>query len=110
MSFYKEDWLQIDSMCKWKKKDFKGMKKKLYINEITKVNDDILQIAEKTDLEKLEVYHDRYPFLGIRRTVRSFIIRCHLVAAYIISSPIFDNISVSVIVVNSVLMAMEDPY
>ena len=32
--FHKEKLLQIDSMCKWKKKDFKGMKKKLYINEI----------------------------------------------------------------------------
>ena len=39
MSFHKQDLLQIDSMCKWKKKDFKGMKKRLYINEIKKVND-----------------------------------------------------------------------
>lgn len=110
MSFLKEGWLQIDSMCKWKKKDFKGMKKKLYINEINKVNDEILQIAEKSDLEKLEVYHDRYPFLGLRRTIKIFFIRSHLLAAYIINSPMFDNISVFVIVVNSVVMAMEDPY
>ena len=45
-------------MCKWKKKDFKGMKKKLYINEIKKVNGRLLEIAEKTDLERIEVYQD----------------------------------------------------
>ena len=32
--FHKEKLLKIDSMCKWKKKDLKGMKKRLYINEI----------------------------------------------------------------------------
>lgn len=40
--FHKEKMLQIDSMCKWKKKDFKGMKKKIYINEIQKKNHTIL--------------------------------------------------------------------
>lgn len=38
-----------------------------------------------------------------------FLIRCHLVSAAIISSPTFDNLSVSVIIVNSVVMAMEEP-
>lgn len=51
MLFHKEKMLQVDSMCKWKKKDFKGMKKKIYINEIQKRNDRILKITEKTDLE-----------------------------------------------------------
>lgn len=69
-----------------------------------------MQIAEKSDLEKIEVYHDRYPFLGLRRAVKRFLIRCHLISAAIISSPAFDNISVSVILVNSVVMAIEDPY
>ena len=53
-------------MSKWKKKDFKGMKKKVYIKEIQKINDKILKIEDKTDLEKNEVYHDRYPLLGTR--------------------------------------------
>ena len=97
-------------MCKWKKKDFKGMKKKLYINEIKKVNGRLLEIAEKTDLERIEVYHDRYPFLGFRRAVKRFFIRCHFVSAAIINSPAFDNISVSVIVINSIVMSLEDPY
>lgn len=34
MAFRKQENLQIDSMSKWKKKDFKGMKKKLYIKEV----------------------------------------------------------------------------
>ena len=48
--------------------------------------------------------------MGLRRAVKSFLIRSHLLAAYIINTPMFDNISVFVIVVNSVVMAMEDPY
>ena len=85
MAFHKQENLQIDAMSKWKKKDFKGMKKKLYIKEVQKGNDNILKIEEKTDLEKNEVYHDRYPFLSARRAISRFFIRCHLISYYIIT-------------------------
>ena len=85
------------------------MKKKLYINEIQKRNDKILQITEKSDLEKNEVYTDRYPCLGLRRSIRKFLIWMHMLSAHIIQSSVFENISILVIVLNSVVMAMEQP-
>ena len=96
-------------MSKWKKKDFKGMKKKVYIKEVQKINDKILKIEEKSDLEKNEVYHDIFPFLTARRAINRFFIWCHLIAAAIIHSQAFENISITVIVVNSIVMAMEEP-
>ena len=55
------------------------------------------------------MYTDRYPCLGLRRSVRKFFIWCHLISASVINSPAFDNISVFVIIVNSVVMAIEEP-
>jgi uncharacterized protein YktB (UPF0637 family) len=55
------------AMQQWKQKDFKGLKKNAYIKEIQKKNDKILTVAEKNDLEKLEVYTDRFPLLKLRK-------------------------------------------
>jgi len=58
---------RIESLCKWKQKDVKGIKKNAYIKEIQKKNDQILTVADKTELEKLEVYTDRFPILHFRK-------------------------------------------
>ena len=46
---------RLEAMCNWKKKDVIGLKKNTYIKEIQRKNENILAIAPKTDLEKLEV-------------------------------------------------------
>jgi hypothetical protein len=50
------------------------MKKNAYIKQIQKRNNQILKISEKTELEKLDVYTDRFPLLTVRKTL----LRAHL--------------------------------
>lgn len=61
--------IRLEAMCKWKQKDTKGSKKNGYIKQITRKNKSILKVAEKTDLEKLEVYTDRFPMLNLRKSI-----------------------------------------
>lgn len=56
-------------MCAWKRKDIKGIKKNTYIKEVQKKNDRILTVADKNDLERLEVYTDRFPLLELRKSL-----------------------------------------
>ena len=46
---------RLEAMCNWKKKDVIGLKKNTYIKEIQRKNENILAIAQKSELEKLEV-------------------------------------------------------
>jgi hypothetical protein len=71
---------RVEALCKWKQKDVKGIKKNSYIKEVQKKNDQILSVAEKSSLEKLEVYVDYYPLLGFRNSCKKFIILIHLVS------------------------------
>ena len=96
-------------MCNWKQKDVKGIKKNHYIKEMQKKNDKILTVVDKNDLEKREVYTDRFPLLALRNRVNKVLILIQMVASAIITSPIFDNISISVIILNSVIMMLNDP-
>ena len=48
------------------------MKKGAYIKDIQAQNDQILQVIDKNDLEKIEVYTDRYPLLKIRKYIQKF--------------------------------------
>lgn len=41
----------------------------MYIKEVQKKNEKILSVAEKNDLEKLEVYTDRFPLLETRKSL-----------------------------------------
>lgn len=100
---------RLEEMCSWKQKDFKGSKKSSYMKEIQRKNEKILSVAEKDDLEKLEVYTDRFPLLKLRKTIRRFFILVHMLAKAIISTKVFDNISIMVIIANSVLMTFDDP-
>jgi len=96
-------------MCAWKQKDTKGIKKNTYIKEIQRKNDKILTVAEKNDLEKLEVYTDRFPLLDLRKAVKKVFILINMVAYRVISTKLFENISIMVILVNSLVMMMDDP-
>ena len=96
-------------MCHWKQKDIKGIKKNHYIKEIQKKNDKILTVVDKNDLEKREVYTDRFPLLSLRNRVNKVLILIQMIASAIITSPIFENISITVIVLNSFIMMLDDP-
>jgi len=61
-------------MCLWKKNDALGLKKNNYIKEILFRNESILAKSEKDELEKLDVYTDRYPLLGLRKSFMRLII------------------------------------
>ena len=50
-----------------KAKSDRRLKKTAYIKSIQQKNDQILKITKKTDLEQLEVYTDRFPFLSVRK-------------------------------------------
>jgi hypothetical protein len=71
---------KLEEMCNWKQKDLKGIKKNSYIKEIQKRNEKILTVADKNELEKLEVYTDRFPLLELRKSVNKFLILIHMVA------------------------------
>ena len=75
---------RIEALCKWKQKDVKGIKKNAYIKEIQKKNDQILSVADKTDLERLEVYVDYYPILACRKYFWKQYIFIELVSKWII--------------------------
>ena len=65
---------RLESMCLWKKNDALGLNKNNYIKEIQFKNETILMKFEKDDLEKLDVYTDRYPLLGVRKSIMRLII------------------------------------
>jgi hypothetical protein len=60
-------------------------------------------------LEKLDVYTDRYPLLGIRKSIMRFIILFQIIAYNIITSSIFGNFKLIFIIANSLIMMMDDP-
>lgn len=95
-------------MCQWKQKDTKGLKKGAYIKEIQKKNSQILKITEKNDLEKLDVYTDRFPLLILRKSILRVIILVQMTCYFIIQTKSFDNISIAVILANSFTMILDD--
>jgi hypothetical protein len=68
-----------------------------------------LTVAEKNDLEKLEVYTDRFPLLKLRKQIRKVLILINMVAYAIINTKLFENISITVIMINSIVMIFDDP-
>lgn len=68
-----------------------------------------MSIKEKDSLEKLEVYKDNYPLLRLRKAIWKFCIYVNLISKNIIATSTFDNISITVILLNSIVMMSEDP-
>jgi hypothetical protein len=65
---------KLKEMSNWKTKDTKGLKKAAYIKDIQSKNSKILKIAEKDELEKLNVYSDRWPLLALRKQILRIVI------------------------------------
>lgn len=63
---------KLEEMCSWKQKDVKGIKKNAYIKEVQKKNERILSVADKDELERLEVMTDRFPLLEVRKAISKF--------------------------------------
>ena len=64
-------------------------------------------MTDKSALEKLEVYTDRFPLLHFRKQVRKIMIFIHLFSKFVIETKIFENTTIFVIVTNSVVMMFE---
>lgn len=99
---------RLEAMCKWKQKDTKGMKKNAYIKQIQKRNNQILKISEKSEIERLDVYTDRFPMLNLRKAVNRGYLGVKMACYMIISTKLFDNISLSIIVFNSFVMVFDN--
>jgi hypothetical protein len=98
-----------NEVTNWRRHDDKGNKKKPYVTSITLKNNRILVQVEKDSLERCEAYDDKWPLLVPRKAVWKFLIYVNLIAHKIISTKIFDDISIFVILMNSLVMMTEDP-
>lgn len=96
-------------MINWKHKDVKGIKKNQYIKDIQRKNDKILTVVDKNSLEKREVYTDRFPLLNFRNRINKVLILAQMVCKAIITTSVFENASISVIIANSFSMMFDDP-
>ena len=95
-------------MSQWKIKDTKGLKKAAYIKDVQSKNSKILKVEDKDDLERLNAYTDRFPLLAVRKYILRIITLIQMTSLIIISSKIFDNISIFVILANSIVMVLDD--
>jgi hypothetical protein len=66
-----------------------------------------LAITEKDDLEQLEVKTDRFPLLGCRKAISKMFILTEMFCYSIMTSSWFGTLTILVILVNSILMAIE---
>lgn len=99
----------MNALSDWKQKDAKGIRKNGYIKEIQKKNERILSIVDKSKLEQLEVYHDLWPLLKCRKSLWKCYTNIHLVANKVITNSLFENISITIIMLNCVVMMSENP-
>lgn len=98
-----------NEVTNWRRKDDKGNKKKPYITSIQLKNNRILVQVDKDSLERCEAYEDKWPLLSARKGIWKILIYINLIADKIISTKTFENISIFVILMNSLVMMTEDP-
>lgn len=67
------------------------------------------KIVNKDRIQIIEDYHDRCPLLGLRKEIMKARVYCNRGAQLIMQNSLFESISISVIVVNSIFLAMDDP-
>jgi hypothetical protein len=79
------------------------------MKEMTKVNQNILQVEKKDELERLDVYTDRFPLLDFRKSLNRIRIMVVLCSFEIQKSKIFNNVVFTVIGLNSAIMLLDDP-
>ena len=95
--------------AQWKLADKKCAKKKQYIRQMQDKNERILTTVEKDELEKLLVYEDTWPLLACRKAFLYYYIIFYRFMYAVQEHPMFENISIFVILCNSLVMMAEDP-
>jgi len=68
-----------------------------------------LKIIEKTPMEKLKSYKDKLPLLRLRKRIMKVWRVISLICLKIISHPLFDLFILTVVLINSLLLAMDNP-
>ena len=68
-----------------------------------------MNVTELDRLEKLEKKVDGWPLLEFRRNVLKVKLQITMIAEAIINNTAFETISITVILLNCVTLAMEDP-
>jgi Ion transport protein len=67
------------------------------------------KIVAKDRIQIIDDYHDRCPLLDFRKSLMRARVYCNRGAQLIMMHSLFESISISVIVVNSLFLAMDDP-
>ena len=67
------------------------------------------KITKKDRLQIIEDYHDRCPLLGFRKQIMKLRVYINRFAQMVVMHSIFETCSISVIIVNSLFLAMDDP-
>lgn len=67
------------------------------------------KIIEKDRIHIIEDYQDRCPFLDLRKKIMKARVYINRGAQMIMMHSLFESISISVIIVNSIFLAMDDP-
>lgn len=66
-------------------------------------------MQEQSRLEKLANFQDRWPLMSFRKVLQKIRIYINMTAFKIIKHKVFDNICITIILVNSISLGMEDP-
>ena len=67
------------------------------------------KIVKKDRIQIIDDYNDRCPCLGLRKSIMRARVYINRGAQLIMMHQLFESISISVIVVNSLFLAMDDP-
>jgi hypothetical protein len=67
------------------------------------------KIITKDRIQIIDDYHDRCPLLDLRKKIMRARVYCNRGAQMIMMHSMFESISISVIIVNSIFLAMDDP-
>jgi hypothetical protein len=67
------------------------------------------KIVVKDRIQIIDDYHDRCPLLGLRKSIMKARVYYNRGAQLIMMHSIFESCSITVIVVNSLFLAMDDP-
>ncbi len=62
-----------------------------------------------TSIKQAEKYHDNFPFLGFRVFILKIMLTIKLICKVTVKHPLFEALSLCIIIVNSITLAYEDP-
>ena len=62
------------------------------------------------DLEKLDKYQDKYPLLKVRKFIKKTLKYISLICSIIIRHPMFEFMSLMVIILNTIALIFYDPF